>query len=92
MGGKTRTDSAGQMEQGWDHDPPAERKWSPLGILVVATGALALFFGSKETSDFWLDCLKRWWELVHASVLKPMETYTEDLTLYRSLKGWLDVP
>jgi hypothetical protein len=67
VGGKTRTDSKGQMEQGWDHDPPAKRKWSPLGILVIATGALTLFFGSQETSDFWLDCLKRWWELVRAN-------------------------
>ena len=66
MGGKTRTDADGKMEQGWDHDPPAKQKWTPLGILVVATGALTLFFGSKETSDFWVDCLKQWWELVRA--------------------------
>jgi Rhodopirellula transposase DDE domain len=32
-----------------------------LGILVVATGALTLFFGAKETSDFWADGLQRWW-------------------------------
>jgi hypothetical protein len=35
-----------------------------LGILVVATGALTLIFGSHETSDFWLDALKRWWQMV----------------------------
>jgi hypothetical protein len=33
-----------------------------LGILVLATGALTLFFGSKETSDFWADGLRRWWQ------------------------------
>jgi hypothetical protein len=30
--------------------------------LLLLTGALTLFFGSKETSDFWVDGLKRWWE------------------------------
>jgi hypothetical protein len=29
---------------------------------------------------------------LHASVLKVMENYTEDPTVYRSLKGWPDVP
>jgi len=62
VGGKIRTDADGKTENGWDHDPPAQRKWVPLGILVVLTGALTLFFGSKETSDFWVDGLKRWWE------------------------------
>jgi hypothetical protein len=32
-----------------------------LGILIVATGALTLIFGTKETSDFWVDGLKLWW-------------------------------
>jgi transposase len=36
----------------------------PLGILVVLTGALTLIFGSHETSDFWVDCLRLWWEQV----------------------------
>jgi hypothetical protein len=31
---------------------------------MVASGALTLLFGSKETSDFWADGLTRWWELV----------------------------
>ena len=61
VGGKTRTDSNGETPKGWDHDPPAQRKWTPLGILMVATGALMLIFGSKETSDFWVDALMRWW-------------------------------
>ncbi len=27
----------------------------------MATGALALFFGLRETSDLWVDGLERWW-------------------------------
>ena len=33
----------------------------PLGILLLATGALSLIFGSAETSDFWVDALQHWW-------------------------------
>lgn len=40
------------------------RKWTPWGILVLVTGALTLFFGERETSDFWVDALRRWWEMV----------------------------
>jgi hypothetical protein len=29
---------------------------------MLATGALTLVFGSRETSDFWVDALKLWWE------------------------------
>jgi predicted membrane chloride channel (bestrophin family) len=64
VGGKTRTDAAGKVTKGWDHDPPAKNKLTPLGILVVATGALTLIFGTHETSDFWLDALKLWWQMV----------------------------
>jgi hypothetical protein len=35
--------------------------------LVLLTGALTVFFGSKETSDFWVDGLKRWWEQVRSA-------------------------
>jgi transposase len=35
-----------------------------LGVLVLATGALMLIFGARETSDFWVDALKLWWERV----------------------------
>jgi hypothetical protein len=28
---------------------------------MLATGALMLVFGSRETSDFWVDALKLWW-------------------------------
>ena len=61
MGGKTRTGADGKAAQGWDHDPPAPRKWTPLGILMLATGALTIIFGTQETSDFWVDGLKMWW-------------------------------
>jgi hypothetical protein len=47
-----------------DHDPPPVRKWTPLGILVLASGALTILFGNRETSDFWADGLKMWWQMV----------------------------
>jgi hypothetical protein len=31
---------------------------------MLATGALTLIFGQHETSDFWGDCLRVWWESV----------------------------
>jgi hypothetical protein len=61
VGEKTRTDSAGEVPEGWDHDPPAKQKLIPYGILTVATGALMLIFGARDTSDAWVDALKRWW-------------------------------
>jgi Rhodopirellula transposase DDE domain len=61
VGGKTRSDSAGEVPKGWDHDPPAKAKLVPFGILTVATGALMLIFGARDTSDAWVDALKRWW-------------------------------
>lgn len=64
MGGKSRTDSEGETPKAWDHDPPARRKWTPFGVLVMATGALMLVFGAGETSDFWVDALLLWWEQV----------------------------
>src|SRR5919107_1392512 len=60
-GGKTRTDGAGDVPKGWDHDPPAKAKLVPFGILMVATGALLLVFGARDTSDAWVDALKLWW-------------------------------
>jgi hypothetical protein len=62
VGGKTRTDSEGETPKAWDHDPPAKRKWTPFGVLMLAAGALTLIFGSRETSDFWVDALKVWWQ------------------------------
>jgi hypothetical protein len=61
VGGKTRTDSEGKTPKALDHDPPAKRKWTPFGILMVASGALMVVFGSQETSDFWVDALRLWW-------------------------------
>ena len=49
------------MPKGWDHDPPAKQKLTPYGILMVASGALMLLFGSHETSDAWVDALRMWW-------------------------------
>jgi hypothetical protein len=64
VGGKTRTDSAGDVPKGWDHDPPAKRKLTPYGILMVASGALMLLSGSHDTSDAWVDALRMWWTQV----------------------------
>ena len=64
MGGKTRTNAQGEVTKGWDHDPPAKEKLVPYGILMVATGALMLLFGSRETSDAWVDVLMMWWRQV----------------------------
>jgi len=64
VGGKTRTDARGETPKGWDHDPPAKEKSVPYGILMVATGALMLLFGSRETSDAWVDVLMMWWRQV----------------------------
>jgi hypothetical protein len=33
---------------------------------MLATGALTLIFGSKETSDFWVDGLRLWWQQVRS--------------------------
>jgi hypothetical protein len=53
---------------GWDHDPPAKEKLTPFGILMVASGALMLIFGSRETSDAWADALMLWWRQVRAGL------------------------
>ena len=61
-----------------DHDPPAKTKWTPLGVLMLATGALTFIFtGSRETSDFWVDALKLWWLQV-----KDEQGYVKRLVLY----------
>ncbi len=49
--GKARTASDGTAARGWDQDRPAARKWTPPGIPMPASRALALPFGSKVTSD-----------------------------------------
>jgi transposase len=50
--------------KGWDHDPPAQEKSVPYGILMVATGVSTLLLGVRETSDAWADALKMWWRHV----------------------------
>jgi hypothetical protein len=44
---------------------------------VLATGALTLIFGSKETSDFWVDALELWWSGVRATL-----SHVKRLVLY----------
>jgi hypothetical protein len=56
------------VAKGWDHDPPAKEKWTPFGILIVATGALMLIFGARETSDAWVDALRMWWRQARAGL------------------------
>ena len=80
MGGKTRTDGDGEVTKGWDHDPPAKEKLVPFGILMVATGALMLLFGSHETSDAWVDALQMWWRQVRAGLghIKRLVIYLDN--------------
>jgi transposase len=68
------------MAKGLDHDPPAKRKWTPLGILILASGALTLMFGEGDTSDYWADGLKRWWESVQGQYghLKRLVIYLDN--------------
>jgi predicted membrane chloride channel (bestrophin family) len=54
------------VPKGWDHDPPAKERLVPFGILLVVTGVLTLLFGSRETSDAWVDAGQRWWQQVQA--------------------------
>ena len=68
------------MTQGWDHDPPAKEKVVPFGILMVVTGALMLLFGSRETSDAWVDALQMWWLQVRAGLkhIKRLVIYVDN--------------
>ena len=79
-GGKTRTDSTGEVEAGWDHDPPAKEKLTPFGILMGASGALMLLFGSRETSDAWADALQVWWRQVRSGLghIKRLVIYLDN--------------
>jgi hypothetical protein len=63
-GGKTRSDADGRAPKGWDHDPPARKKLVPFGILMLVSGGLTLLFGSRDTSDAWVDALRQWWREV----------------------------
>jgi hypothetical protein len=80
VGGKTRTGSDGEVTKGWDYDPPAKAKLVPFGILMVASGALMLLFGSRQTSDAWVDALMLWWQQVRAGLghVKRLVIYLDD--------------
>jgi hypothetical protein len=80
VGGKTRTDAHGDVEKGWDHDPPAKEKLVPFGILMVASGVLMLLFGSHETSDAWADALQMWWRQVRGCLghIKRLVIYLDN--------------
>jgi len=54
------------VPQALDHDPPAEQKLVPFGVLMLGTGLLTLIFGFRECSDFWGDCMKTWWTSVRS--------------------------
>jgi hypothetical protein len=59
-GGQTRGREA---TKALDHDLRPEEKLVPFGILEVLGGLLTILFGtSRETSDFIVDCLQRWWD------------------------------
>ncbi len=47
---------------------------------MVATGALMLLFGSRETSDAWVDALQMWWLQVRAGLeqVKRLVIYVDD--------------
>jgi hypothetical protein len=43
--------------------PAGQKKGVPFGLLNLLSGAVMIVFGmSRETSDFWADCLALWWE------------------------------
>jgi hypothetical protein len=80
VGGKTRTDAEGNVPKGWDHDPPAKQKLVPFGILMVASGALMLLFGMRDTSDAWVDALTLWWLQVRGGLghIKRLVIYLDN--------------
>jgi hypothetical protein len=51
-----------------------------LGILVLATGALTLIFGTRATSDFWADGLRMWWAMVRGRMghIKRLVLYLDN--------------
>ena len=68
------------MTKGWDHDPPAKEKLVPFGVLMMATGALMLLFGERETSDAWVDALRMWWLEVRSGLghIKRLVIYVDN--------------
>jgi len=74
------------VAKGWDHDPPAKVKLVPFGILMVASGALMLLFGSRETSDAWVDALRMWWGQAKAG-LGHVKRLVSTWTTGRRIRG-----
>jgi len=59
-GGKDRRKNALKAD---DHDHQWTEVLVPLGILDVKKGDFSIYFGtSAETSDFIVDCLRKWWQ------------------------------
>jgi Rhodopirellula transposase DDE domain len=79
-GGKCRSDAQGHTPAAWDHDPPPQDKFVPLGVLMMATAALTVIFGNHETSDFWVDGFKLWWLGVKADLghIKRLVIYLDN--------------
>jgi Rhodopirellula transposase DDE domain len=53
---------------------------TPYGILTVASGALMLLFGSRDTSDAWVDALRMWWTRVGSGLgsIKRLVIYLDN--------------
>ncbi len=47
---------------------------------MLATGALTLIFGTRETSDFWADGLRMWWGMVQGQLrhIKRLVVYLDN--------------
>jgi hypothetical protein len=65
------------VPQALDHDPPAKQKLTPVGILLLATGLLALYFARHESSDLWVDSLEHWWRMMRGQL-----AYVRQLVIY----------
>ena len=68
-GGKTRGDN--QTE---DHDMGCTEKYIPCGVVDEDSGQLYISFGSSfKTSDFIVDTLEQWWQLLNPQEQVPCE-------------------
>jgi hypothetical protein len=67
-GGKNPDRLHRQGHHGLGSRPTGEAKLVPIGILMVACGALMLLFSSRETSDAWVDALPLWWQHVRSGL------------------------
>ncbi len=68
-GGKTRGDN-----QAEDHDMGCTEKYIPCGVVDEDSGQLYISFGSSfKTSDFIVDTLEQWWQLLNPQEQVPCE-------------------